>query len=133
MRRVVVTGLGMVAPTGIGVRVAWETAVAGKTAVRKITRFDTSGLPVAIAADVEGFDGSPLLGAKTARQASRFVQFSAVAADEALRDAGYEAGMMGRYCGCLIGVGIGGFGEIAQSAVVLHEHGYSRVSPLTLP
>ncbi len=133
MRRVVVTGLGIVAPTGVGVAAAWDTALSGRSAISCITRFDTSGLPVQIAGEVVDFDATELLGAKTVRQTSRFVQFAAVAAAEALSDAGYEAETHGPRCGCLIGVAIGGLGEIEESAITLHEHGASKVLPHTLP
>ena len=123
----------MLAPTGANVRAAWEAALAGRSAVTQISRFDTSELPVSIAAEVQGFDASDLLGVKTARQASRFVQFSAVASDEALRDAGYDPATMSDQCGCLIGVAIGGLGEIEECSCLLKERGASRVSPLTLP
>jgi len=133
MRRVVVTGLGIVAPTGLGVSTAWQEAVSGRSAISRITRFDVSGLPVQIAGEVNDFDATDLLGAKTARQTSRFVQFAAMAAAEALRDAGYDAELHGPQCGCLIGVAIGGLGEIEDSSITLHEHGASKVLPHTLP
>lgn len=133
MRRVVVTGMGMVAPPGADVQRGWQGALSGQSAVRSITQFDCTELPVQIAAEVQDFDATPLLGAKRARQTSRFIQFAAVAADEALRDAGYDAAAYGPDCGCLLGVGIGGFGEIEQSACVLKERGPSKISPLTLP
>lgn len=133
MRRVVITGLGMLAPTGGDVHSAWENAVAGRTAVKPVGRFDCSDLPVRIAAEVQDFDASDLLGVKTARQASRFVQFASVAADEALRDSGYQTDSMGDSCGCLIGVAIGGLGEIEESSCLLKERGASRISPLVLP
>lgn len=133
MRRVVITGLGILAPTGPNVRAAWDSAIAGQSAVRHISRFDTSALPVSIAAEVQNFDACDLLGAKTARQASRFVQFSAVASSEALADAGFDPSTMGAYCGCLIGVAIGGLGEIEESSCLLKERGAARISPLTLP
>lgn len=133
MRRVVVTGIGLVAPTGVDAQTAWQGALRGQSAVKKITLFDTDELPVQIAAEISDFDATPLLGAKTTRQTSRFVQFAAVASDEALRDAQYDAGAQGATCGCLIGVAIGGLGEIEQSSCLLKERGVSKVSPLTLP
>jgi 3-oxoacyl-[acyl-carrier-protein] synthase II len=133
MRRVVVTGLGMVAPPGNDVRSAWEGVVAGRSAITRITRFDASDLPVRIAGEIAGFDASELLGTKTVRQTSRYVQIASVAADEALGDANFDSKADGRNCGCLIGVGIGGFGEIADSACLLKERGASKVSPFTLP
>ena len=133
MRRVVVTGMGIVAPTGTETNTAWRQAVNGCCAVRKITLFDTTGLPVTIAGEISNFDASALLGAKVARQASRFVQFASAAAHQALLDANYDAEMQGADCGCLIGNAIGGMGEIAESACLLKERGAARVSPLTLP
>ena len=90
MRRVVVTGLGIVAPTGCDVSTAWEAAVSGRSAIRKITRFETDDLPVRIAGEITDFDASDLLGAKTARQSSRFIQFVSLAADQALKDSNFE-------------------------------------------
>ena len=133
MRRVVVTGLGIVAPTGGNKDAAWRNTLEGRSGIRQITLFDTSQLPVHIAGEVTDFDASDLLGPKTARQASRFVQFACVAAHEALRDANYAADLLGDHCGCLIGNAIGGTGEIAASACLLKERGVSKISPLTLP
>ncbi|QEG42520.1 beta-ketoacyl-ACP synthase II [Roseimaritima ulvae] len=133
MRRVVVTGIGLVAPTGVNAQTAWQGALAGQSAIKHITRFDTDELPVRIAAEITDFDATPLLGSKIERQTSRFVQFAAVASDEALRDADYDANKLGDGCGCLIGVAIGGLGEIEQSSCLLKERGASKVSPLTLP
>ncbi len=133
MRRVVITGLGTVAPPGTNTSKAWEGALSGRSAIRKISLFDTSELPVQIAGEVTDFDATELLGAKAARQTSRFVQFAAVAADEALRDANFDSESMSEHCGCVIGVAIGGLGEIEQSACELSERGPSKVSPLTLP
>lgn len=133
MRRVVITGLGIVAPTGIGAPSAWRTTLAGTSCIGRIVRFDTSTLPVQIAGEVSDFDGAKLLGGKKARQTSRFIQFAEVAAQEALADAGYDASSHGARCGCLIGVAIGGLGEIEASAITLHERGPTKILPHTLP
>ena len=133
MRRVVVTGLGLVAPTGVGVASAWHTTLQGKSSIQKISLFDTFALPVHIAGEVKGFDATDVMGPKVARQSSRFVQFACVSAREALLDAGYEATLHGHKCGCIIGVAIGGLGEIEESAVLLRERGASKVLPHTLP
>ncbi|QEF99667.1 3-oxoacyl-[acyl-carrier-protein] synthase 2 [Stieleria maiorica] len=133
MRRVVVTGLGIVAPTGVNVSAAWETAISGRSAVKAISHFDTAGLPVTFAGEITDFDASGLLGAKTARQTSRFVQMASVASSEAIADAQIDESAHGPRCGCLIGVGIGGFGDIAESALTLDRRGVSKISPLTLP
>ena len=133
MRRVVITGLGIVAPTGVGVQAAWQAALSGRSAIGRIVRFDTTGLPVHIAGEVPDFDAVQFLGVKKARQTSRFVQFAEVAAQEALRDADYDATQHGSRCGCIIGVAIGGLGEIEQSAITLKERGHTKVLPHTLP
>lgn len=133
MRRIVITGLGIVSPTGIGVERAWSGCLGGNSAVRQIEHFCTKALPVTIAAEVDGFDASPLLGPKLARQTSRFVQFACVAADEAMRDAGQTNPSDGERFGCIIGSAIGALGEIEESACALKEFGPTKVSPLTLP
>lgn len=133
MRRIVVTGLGIVSPNGLGQSNAWGAAISGKSAVRRISLFDTSDLPVSIAGEIQEFDASELLGAKTVRQTSRFVQFACVAANEALSDAGYSPETQGNRCGCMIGVAIGGLGEIEESSCVLKEFGPSKILPHTLP
>jgi 3-oxoacyl-[acyl-carrier-protein] synthase II len=133
MRRVVITGLGIVAPTGIGAEAAWRTALSGSSCIRRIERFDTSSLPVHIAGEVPDFDAIELLGAKKARQTSRFIQFAEVAAKEALDDAGYDRSLHSQICGCIIGVAIGGLGEIEESAIVLNERGPTKILPHTLP
>ncbi len=133
MRRVVITGLGIVAPTGVGVETAWNSVLSGVSSIRKIQRFDTQSLPVRIGGEVPGFDALALFGSKKARQTSRFVQFSEVAAAEALSDAGYDPELHGERCGCIIGVAIGGIGEIEESAITLKERGPDRVLPHSLP
>ena len=131
MRRVVVTGLGMVAPTGVTVGEAWNTALAGKSAVGPITHFDATDAPVRIAAEVKGFDPEIVMNAKVARQSCRFVQFAAAATQEALQDANITDGS-DRY-GAVIGVGIGGFGVIEEQSLVCDRKGPRRVSPVFLP
>ena len=133
MRRVVVTGLGVVAPNGNNVADAWASVLTGKSAAGRISLFDASPLPVQIAAEVHGFDPVGVMGAKQARQSSRFVQFAAVAAEEAITDAGLETGCEGDRCGCSIGVGVGGMDQIEEATITLRDRGYRRVSPLFVP
>jgi 3-oxoacyl-[acyl-carrier-protein] synthase II len=132
MRRVAVTGLGLVAPNGNSVLHAWETVVAARSAVEKISLFDASGLPVQIAAEVKGFDPTSVMDKKEARQSTRFVQFAAGAVHEAVRDSGIDSQESPDRYGCCFGVGIGAFGEIADEAYVLRDKGPRRVSPLLL-
>jgi len=86
-RRVVITGLGVVAACGIGVKEFWSAVEAGKSGVSKITAFDTSGYSFKIAAEVKNFTPSKYLDEKTLRTSARFTQFALVAAKEAMSDA----------------------------------------------
>lgn len=134
MKRVVITGLGMVAPTGDTINNAWNAALECKSAVGKITLFDASALKVQIAAEVKNFDCTSVVGAKDARRMTRFIQFAAVAANQAIEDAGLDntSGDRGRY-GCAIGVGMGGLSLIEESSQMLREKGERRVSPFVIP
>ncbi len=133
MRRVVVTGLGMIAPCGNSVDEAWDAILGGRSAVRGISLFDASQMPVRIAAEVRQFEPESLLGAKEARQSSRFVQFAAAAAAEAVEDSGLITGQNGDRWGCAIGVGIGGIDQMEEGAITLRDRGLRRLSPLFLP
>ena len=133
MRRVVITGMGMVAPTGNCVADSWQAALAARSAVAKISSFDASGLPVQIAAEVKGFDAAKVMGAKEARRSSRFVQLIMGAAHEAMIGSGLDLDEGSDRYGCCIGVTSGGYGEIAQQSLVLEREGPRRVSPFHLP
>ena len=133
MRRVVVTGLGMVAPTGNCVPDAWDAALAGRSAVDRISQIDASNLPVQIAAEVKGFDVSTYMRPKEARQSSRFVQFAVGAVQQAVRDSDFDlTNGCDRY-GCCIGVGLGALNEIEEASEVCKAKGPRRVSPMLLP
>ncbi len=108
MRRVVVTGIGIVAPTGNTALVAWQSAIEGRSGVARIARFDPSDLPVQIAAEVKDVNVSAVMDAKTARQSTRYIQLAAVAAREAIADSGLDATVESERFGCSIGTGIGG-------------------------
>lgn len=133
MRRVVVTGVGIVAPTGNCVPDAWEVALAGRSAVSGISLFDPSTLPVQIAAEVRGFDPAAVMGPKAARQSSRFVQFAAAAARQAIDDSRLNLGNGVQRYGCAIGVGLGGIYDIEEGAYTYRDRGIRRLSPLFLP
>ncbi|MHC4399657.1 MAG: beta-ketoacyl-ACP synthase II [Planctomycetota bacterium] len=133
MRRIVVTGIGAIAPTGNCAHDAWQAAVAGRSAVRTISQFDPSDLPVQIAAEVRGFDPTTVLSQKDARQSSRFVQFAAAAANEAVESSGLHLSEGSDRHGCAIGVGIGAFGDIEGGAHVYSQKGMRKLSPLLLP
>ena len=133
-RRVVVTGMGAVTPLGLDVASSWAGVVAGRSAVVPISTFDTTGYPCRIAGEVRGFDPTDYIDAKDARRTDRFVQFSLVATQEALRDADLEvteerADLTGVY----IGTGIGGLITLTEQIKVLDERGVRRVSPFFVP
>jgi len=142
MRRVVITGLGMVTPLGNGVDVTWRRLVAGGSGARRIEAFDVSDLPSKIACSVPRGDGSDgtfnadhWMEPKEQRKVDDFIVFGMAAARQALQDAGW---MPTRYedqvvTGVLLGSGIGGIEGIANMAVVLKEKGPRRVSPFFIP
>jgi 3-oxoacyl-[acyl-carrier-protein] synthase II len=141
MRRVVISGLGLVTPLGVGVRHAWENALAGRSGVRRIDRLDTSDLPVHIAGLVPRgralgeLDPDALLSAKEQRRTSDFILYALAAADEALLDSGWTpAGEVERdRTGVMIGSGIGGLDVIEEAAERLASGGPRRVSPFFIP
>lgn len=134
MRRVAVTGMGVVTPVGVGADRMWESLAAGKSGIREIDTFDTSEFPVHFAGlvdvDIEG-----VLDRKEARRMSRFQHFAMVAADEAMREAGLteidpdEA----ERAGVIVGSGIGGLHIFEEQVRVYLERGPSRVSPFFIP
>src|SRR5947209_10894892 len=87
-RRVVVTGIGLVTPLGIGTKQTWEAAIAGKSGVGPITRFDAKDLPCRFAGEVKGFDPAAFMDKKEARRNDLFIQFGLAATQFALQDAG---------------------------------------------
>jgi 3-oxoacyl-[acyl-carrier-protein] synthase II len=138
MRRVVVTGLGLVTPLATGVEETWSRLVAGKSGARKITKFETSDLTTKIACDVPRGDGSDAtfnpdqwLDPKEQRRVDDFIVFGIGAAQQAVKDSGWEPKTEEeRYrTGVLIGSGIGGLPGIADAALLLHERGPRRISP----
>jgi 3-oxoacyl-[acyl-carrier-protein] synthase II len=135
MRRVAVTGLGIICPVGIGVESVWDALAAGRSGIGPITTFDTTEYPVRFAGSVDDFDPSSSLDVKEARRMSRFQQFAVVAADEAIADAGltdFDTSEAERF-GVIVGSGIGGLQLMEEQTRVLHERGPSRVSPFLVP
>ena len=89
-RRVVITGLGIVSPVGIGIPTVWQNIVAGKSGIGKITHFDASKMAAQIAGEVRDFDVTQFLSAKDARRMDKFIHFGLVAGIEAFKDSGLE-------------------------------------------
>ena len=133
-RRVVVTGLGIVSPVGIGLDEAWASILAGRSGIAAITRFDASGFPVRIAGEVKGFDVAKYLSAKEARRYDTFIHYGLVAAMESIRDAGLE-GWTGdkERAGVCIGSGIGGLPMIEETHLAYSASGLRKVSPFFVP
>jgi 3-oxoacyl-[acyl-carrier-protein] synthase II len=132
MRRVAVTGVGVVSPVGIGVPAFWDSLMAGTSGAGPITTFDVSEYPVRFAATVDDFDAAASLDTKEARRMSRFQQFAVVAADEAMADAGLGRmeGEDSERCGVIVGSGIGGLQLMEDQKTLLLERGPSRTSPM---
>lgn len=133
MRRVVVTGLGVVAPTGNSSREAWKNAVEARSGVAKIQQFDASDLPVQIAGEVNGLDPSDFLDPKEVKRTSRFVLFALAAAREAMEASGLIDYHVPERFGCCIGVGMGALSDIENNALTLKQSGYRKISPFFIP
>ncbi|MEO1471636.1 MAG: beta-ketoacyl-ACP synthase II [Pseudomonadota bacterium] len=142
MRRVVVTGLGMVTPLACGVEESWARILAGRSGINEIRHFDASHLPCRIAGEIplgDGTDGTfnpdDWVSAKDRRKHDRFITYALTAADQAVKDAGWtpEDPEELERTGVMIGSGIGGVESIAETAVTLKEKGPRRVSPFFIP
>jgi 3-oxoacyl-[acyl-carrier-protein] synthase II len=142
MRRVVITGMGMVTPLGCGVETTWRRLLKGESGAAKIDRFNVSDIACQIACMIPRGDGSggtynpdQWMQPKEQRKVDEFIVFAMCAAKQALDDAGWrpESYEDQTSTGVLIGSGIGGIEGIADMAVVLHERGPRRVSPFFIP
>jgi 3-oxoacyl-[acyl-carrier-protein] synthase II len=133
-RRVVVTGLGLVSPVGIGVEESWKSVVAGKSGIGPITRFDTATYPTRIAGEVKDFQPELYMERKEVRRNDRFIQYALAAADMALKDAGLDMGKEDpERVGAIIGSGMGGLRELEDTHTTLVERGVRRIGPFFIP
>ena len=149
MRRVVVTGLGLLTPLGWGVEHNWKGIVEGRSGIGPITCFDTEGYGCTIAGEIPSVDGrgggapgqpgvfdhEQIMSAKDRKRVDDFIVYAIAAADEALADSGWkpESDADKERTGVMVGSGIGGLGPIADTALVLKEQGPRRVSPFFIP
>src|SRR6202795_3258264 len=133
-RRVVVTGMGIVSPVGIGLSAAWANILAARSGIAAITRFDASAFPSRIAGEVKDFDVTQYLSGKDARRYDTFVHYGQVATMEAVRDAGLE-GYTGDHerIGVCIGSGIGGLPMIEDTHRAYVQGGLRKISPFFVP
>ena len=133
-RRVVVTGLGLITPLGIGVSPTWKALCEGQSGIGRITRFDPTRYASQIAGEVKGFDPAAFIEKKEIKKMDTFIHYAVGASLMAVDDAGLkvapeEATRVGVY----IGSGIGGLGSIEHYGKVLQEKGPDRVSPFFIP
>ncbi|RLL63891.1 beta-ketoacyl-ACP synthase II [Paenirhodobacter hankyongi] len=142
MRRVVVTGLGMVTPLACGVEETWSRLIAGQSGAGPITRFDASGVTTKYACEIPRGDGTngtfnpdDWMAPKDQRKVDEFILYAMAAADQAVKDAGWqpEDEESRERTGVMIGSGIGGLSTIAETAVLIKEKGAKRVSPFFIP
>jgi 3-oxoacyl-[acyl-carrier-protein] synthase II len=133
-RRVVVTGLGVVLPNGIGVEEAWKNTCEGKSGIGLITRFDTSSFQTKIAGEVKGFNPEEYLDRKEIRRMDLFIQYAVAASKMAVDDAGLEIkDPNSDRVGVIIGTGLGGLPTIEEYHKVLLEKGPSKITPFFIP
>ncbi len=133
MRRVVITGMGMLHCAGLNLKEAWENAVEGKSGIRKIQSFDASNYSVQIAGEVQGFDPTTVTNPKDAQKMTRFMLLALGATKDAVSDANLSLTGNTDRIGCSLGSGMGGLEEVVSNAVALHEKGPKRVSPFCIP
>jgi 3-oxoacyl-[acyl-carrier-protein] synthase II len=132
-RRVVITGIGLVSPLGVGAEKNWEALSQGKSGISLISRFDISKYSSKIAGQVRDFDPLLFITRKELRKMDRFIQYAMVAAELAVQDSGLDpAAIEGDRCGVYVGSGIGGIGFIEETHKTLLEKGPDRVSPFFL-
>lgn len=140
-RRVVVTGIGLVTPLGVGAAHVWARLIAGESGIRPITKFDVSDLKAKIAGDVPRGDGvgefnpDRYIEPKEQKKMDDFIHFAVAAADEAIADSGIDLSTEEARvrAGVMIGSGIGGLPAIEETVLLMQEKGASRVSPFFIP
>lgn len=129
-RRVVVTGVGLVSPVGVGTEATWDAIVAGRSGIGPITLFDAARYPTRFAGEVKTFDPLTWLEKKEVKKCGRFIQFALACATMAIEQSGLQIGAAnGNRVGVTIGSGIGGFEVIEKEHKVLLERGPDRISP----
>ena len=132
--RVVVTGLGVLAPNGNSVSEYWNALTAGQSGIDHITYFDTTDFPVKIAGELSNFDPEQYFERKEVRKLDPFTAYALVASDEAIKMSGLDAGGFdSERAGVMLGCGIGGITTLLEEHVVLRDRGARRVSPFFVP
>jgi 3-oxoacyl-[acyl-carrier-protein] synthase II len=134
LERVVITGIGLVTPNGIGTEETWRSVLAAESGIGPITLFDASTFPARIAGEVKGFVPEQYMPKKKIREMGRFAHLSIAASQLCLKDSGFEFTEEDRdACGTFIGVGLGGLEYLYQHSITLYEKGPTKVSPYFVP
>lgn len=133
-RRVVITGIGLITPLGIGVNETWSALCAGKSGISEITRFDTSKFDTKIAGEVKGFAAENFMSKKDAQRSEPFIAYAVAAARMAIEDSGIviDSSNSDRV-GIITGCGLGGLGIMEKTILDLNKKGPGRVSPFFIP
>lgn len=133
MKRVVVTGIGMINALGLDKESSFKAICEGKSGVKKITLFDTTDFPVQIAAEIENFDPLEVVDGKEAKKIDRFIQLGIKAAREAMQDANFDQNLDKEEFGVVSAAGIGGLPNIEKNSVICSERGPRKISPFFIP
>lgn len=134
MERVVITGIGLVTPVGIGRAESWQALLSGQSGIAPITQFDTTGFRVRIAGEVKGWDATRFIEKKKLKEMDRFTELALGAAAMAIQDSQLELTDEERNeAGCFIGVGIGGLFTLEKTKQTLMEKGPAKISPYSIP
>lgn len=134
VRRVVVTGIGMINALGHDAKSSFEAIIAGKCGIERISLFDPTEFSAQIAGEVKGFDPETVMDPKEVKKADRFIQLGLKSSQEAMADAGFgENGYDGDRFGIVAGSGIGGLPNIERNSIVLETKGSRRISPFFIP
>ncbi|MDR2884296.1 MAG: beta-ketoacyl-ACP synthase II, partial [Deferribacteraceae bacterium] len=133
-KRIVITGVGILSPIGIGIEENWNALMEGKSGIDTITRFDTTGCPVTIAGEVKNFNSDDFVDKKEARRFDKFVLYAVAATELAMRHSKLnEYPFDGERAGVIIGSGIGGFENTCETHAEFKEGGYRKISPFFIP
>jgi len=134
MRRVVVTGIGVVSPLGTGNRKNWDALLAGVSGIDRLTRFDASDFPVQIAGEVKDFNPEDFIEKKEIKKMDLFIQYALAAAQFAMEDSGLQiTEENAERVGVLVGAGLGGLPTIEKYHTALLDGGYKKISPFFIP